>query len=131
MRVRVRVRRFLGLAAVGLAAVVAFAVVRDDGSTPASDDTATVGRASTTVARPPTTVAPPTTVPVARPRAEADAVVPAAPADEDEPPPGLVITNSGSATASVGGNVVSGGSPGTVVTGAATAVGNSSTVRTP
>jgi hypothetical protein len=42
-----------------------------------------------------------------------------------------VITNSGSATASVGGNVVSGASPATVVTGDATAVGNSATVRTP
>ena len=49
--------------------------------------------------------------------------------------PGLVITNSGSATASVGGNVVSGvpgGGPAVaVVTGDATAVGNSSSVRTP
>jgi hypothetical protein len=48
-----------------------------------------------------------------------------------EPAPGLVITNSGSAVADVGGNVVAGGSPGTIVTGGATAVGNSSSVRTP
>jgi hypothetical protein len=120
------------LAVVAAAALVAFAMVRGGGdSGPASDDTATVGRATTTVARPSTTVVPPTTVAVTPPRAEADEVVPAVPADDDEPRPGLVITNSGSATVSVGGNVVSGASPGTVVTGSATAVGNNSTVRTP
>ena len=64
------------------------------------------------------------------PRAAAEAVVTRAPAPEPEP--GLVITNSGSATAIVGGNVVAGGvEPGNVVTGDATAVGNSSSVRTP
>jgi len=52
------------------------------------------------------------------------------------PRPGVVVTNSGSATASVGGNVVSGSAgpgdpPAAIVTGDATAVGNSSSVRTP
>ncbi|MEA2825590.1 MAG: hypothetical protein QOG43_29 [Actinomycetota bacterium] len=126
-----RVRLFLGLTVVAAAAVVALAVVRHAGSGPALDDTATIGRAraATTVARPSTTVAPATTTTVAA-QAEARGLVPDASAGQ-EPPPGLVITNSGSATASVGGNVVSGGTPVTVVTGDATAVGNSSTVRAP
>ena len=125
----------LMVVAVGAAVLVAAAVVRDGGSTRGSDGSAVTGRAPTTT-RPPPATAPPattTTAPVAA-RGTAEAVGSETSALGAEYP-GLVITNSGSATASVGGNVVSGvpvGSPTVgVVTGDATAVGNSSSARTP
>jgi hypothetical protein len=123
------------LAVAAGAVVLAAAVARDDGPRRASDGTgaAVSGRATTTVRPAPTTIdrAPATTTTVA---AVSGASAEAVGSGSDAPPesPGLVITNSGVATASVGGNVVSGAGPtATVVTGDATAIGNSSSVRTP
>ena len=123
--------------AVGAAILVATAVVGDDGATHLSDSTAVSGRATTTSARPspPTSILAPTTTLAPTAGRSAAAAVASESAANGEEPPGLVITNSGVATASVGGNVVSGvpgADPGTaVVTGDATAIGNSSSVRTP
>ena len=115
--------------AVAVAAAVAVVGPGDGGSTGASDDTATIGRAPTTLPRPTTTVAGPTTTTTAVPRAAAEAIGNQAPAVE--PAPGLVITNSGSAAGTTTISAVVGGSPGTIVTGGVIAVANSSSVRTP
>ncbi len=128
--------------AAGVAVLVATAVTRDGGSTRLSDTTAVTGRA--------TTSGPPPSAAGARGDEATTAAVPDGSHSSaeavgsqtyvygEEPMPGLVITNSGSATANVGGNVVvggpAGGGPGgggMVVTGDATAVGNSSSVRAP
>jgi len=117
---------------VGVAVLVAMAIVDDGGPSRTSDGTAVSGRATTTLGSPPTTVAPAptTTAPVAASQT-AEAVGSETYAVGDAESSGLVIINSGSATASVGGNVVTGAPTATVVTGDATAVGNSSSIRTP
>jgi len=121
--------------AVGAVVLLATAAVRDGGPRPTSDSTAVSGRGATTApAAVPTTAPAPTTTVAADSRPTAEAVGFEAYGGGAESP-GLVITNSGSATASVGGNVVSGvpegGAGVAVVTGDATAVGNSSSVRAP
>ncbi len=122
------------VAAAGAVALVAGLAARDDGSTRVADDTSVTVPSATTAPSPPTTIASPTTTVASRAMAEAVGRSEVAGSRDDEVP-GLVVTNSGSATASVGGNVVSeiggAGPPGTIITGDATAVGNVSSVRAP
>jgi hypothetical protein len=131
MRTGARPVVLMAVAAVAGLALVAGLAARDGGSTPLTDKAGTpapvAGGApsSTTVASLPTTVS-------SRLTAEAVGSVTYTSGDDDGP--GLVVTNSGSAIADVGGNVVSGvgaGPPGTIITGDVTAVGNVSSVRTP
>ncbi|MEA2717771.1 MAG: hypothetical protein QOI99_2088 [Actinomycetota bacterium] len=122
--------------AAGAAFVVATAVVRQGEPVRGSGPTATVGRAAIPSPAPAAVPAPTTTVavvPDATTTAEATGSDTLAYLGADDGP-GLVITSNGSATVVVGGNVVSGvpaGGPASIVTGDATAVGNTSTVRAP
>ena len=115
--------------------LVVTAVTGDDAPVGISQRTPTSGAVISSAVPSSTTVAAPTTIVVEEgdgDDGDAQAVGGASAAPEEAP--GLVITNSGSATANVGGNVVSGGpagEDGNVVTGDATAVGNVSSVRTP
>jgi hypothetical protein len=119
--------------AVGAVVLVAMAAAPDRQPARVSDATASTLAPATTTSTP-TTVPPATTTTTPAAASEATAVAVASEVSVDDGEgPGLVITNSGSATADVGGNVVSGGAggPSNVVTGDATAVGNTSSVRTP
>jgi len=122
------------VAAAGAVAVVAGIAAGDGGSTRVGDSTGTTVPL-VTVAPPSTTVPSPATTVARQSSAVAVGSSATSAGGRDDEAPGLVVINSGSATASVGGNVVSGvggaGPPGTITTGDATAVGNVSSVRTP
>lgn len=123
----------VAVALAGTVAAVAVLAARDGWSTRTSQDDAVVGRAPTTTARTPATVPPPSSTPAtaAEPAASGSGFAGGAATAPVEEPPGLVVTNAGSATADVGGNVVAGGDPASVVSGSATAIGNVSSVRAP